>query len=177
MLGLPKLARLCLAEFVEPAGADHRFQFLARWRNAPEEISQRREWPSFASINHSFRSAGSQPLDASQWCADELALRHKGRSRLIDGRRQEFQTETMTLQDIDQRMIKAFAVGQDSRYEFGGVPEYTFLVLLVSIKAAVNRPKNARIKYSVQFVNCCRNVTEFSATADFSSSGIFRNTT
>src|ERR1700722_4216027 len=153
MLGLPKLARLCFPEFVKPAGADHRLQFLARWRNAPEEISQRREWSSFASINHRARGAGRQSLDASQWCADELALRHKGRSWLVDGRRQEFQTETMTFQDIDQRMIKAFAVGQNSRHEFGGVMEFQprGLIRLDTISGAVCLAKGVARETSHQF--------------------------
>ena len=64
MLRLPELARAGFAEFIECADANHRFEFLARRRNAMEEVGHRREGPALACREQRIRRARREPFDA-----------------------------------------------------------------------------------------------------------------
>src|SRR5213075_3179760 len=85
-----------------------------------EEVVHGREWIALMCREYRVRRACREPFDTRQRHANGLAARHEGRSRLVYRRRQQLQPEPMAFEDIDQRMIKPFAVRQYRRHEFGG---------------------------------------------------------
>ena len=52
MLSLPKLARSGVFEFVKRPAANHGFQFLAGWRDTPEEIGNGSKWAALAGVEN-----------------------------------------------------------------------------------------------------------------------------
>ena len=117
MLRLPKLAGARFAKLVEGAGANHRFQFFRGRSHPVEEIRQRGEHSAFPCLNHRIRRAGRESFHPRHRHTDGVAVRNEGRTGFVDRRRQEFQSEPMTFQHVDQRVIEAFAVGQHRRHE------------------------------------------------------------
>src|SRR5688572_6268095 len=110
MLCLPELPCSRFTEFIEGPNANHRFKFFASWRNAVEEISHRSKRGTFMGGNYCSSRAGRKSFDVRQRHPDGLALREKCGTGLVDGRRHEFQPESMTFQYVNKRMVKAFAV-------------------------------------------------------------------
>src|SRR6266498_3374187 len=119
MLCLPELACARFAKFVKTTHPNHRLEFFASRANAVKEIGHRSEWPVLAGFEHRVRRPRRESLDAPQRYADRLAVRCESRSGLIDRRRQQFQTEPMAFEDINQGMVEALAVRQHRGHELG----------------------------------------------------------
>ena len=83
----------------------------------------------------------------------ESAMRHEGRAGFVDRRRQEFQTEPVAFQHINQRVIKSLAVGQHRRHELRGI--ITFeprgLIRLDAVGGAVRLAEGVTGKARDQF--------------------------
>ena len=85
-----------------------------------KEIRKRLELPVTSCGQKPVRQSFAQSLHASNRNPDCIAVRHEGRPRLIHVWRQQFQAEAVTFQNIDERIIKALAVGKTAAMNSAG---------------------------------------------------------
>src|SRR5581483_7132722 len=132
----PVLSGAALAEAVECADADERFHFFSQRLDPQAKIGQRRKWTARAFAHNRVFSTVGEAFDQQDWNTDSAPIPHsafrtphlandrKLRAGVVDGGRQEPDVQAMAFEDVDQRTIKAFAVGKNGRHEFSGVMQF-----------------------------------------------------
>ncbi len=163
---LPILGGPGLAKVIESPDANEGFHLLRQRLNAETEIRQRRKFTLLALAQNGLPGALGQSFHEQ----NRNANAHRGpgagkggrrtadgkrRPRIIDGRRQQGNPQPVTFQDIDQRTIKAFAVGEHRRHKFSGIMqlEPRGLIGLDAVRRAVRFTERVATKTRHQFPN------------------------
>jgi hypothetical protein len=109
------------AEVIQGPGLDQRCHLFVEWLDTQEKIVQRGKRTAFAFVQkHLFGTIGkSFHLESGH--ANFAVADGELRSRFVDPGPPERDAQAMAFEDINERVIKAFAVGEHGGHEFSGI--------------------------------------------------------
>src|SRR5262249_17295495 len=116
--------------------------------NAQEKVRQRRKLALGAFAQNRFPGALAEAFDLQDGHANAAVRDGELRSGLIDERSQQGNPKAMAFEHIHERIIKAFAVGENRRHEFRGIIEFEpcGLVSFDAISRAVSFAKGVALE-------------------------------